>query len=137
MPQNAKLIIAIKVFILIAIAVNSVFSKPVHMGDKPPYIIYPAISLLILMLSLLYFKLASANYKLIPGKFSTFSSHVFINPLPAFHFIAMAALVSGVSALLSKIIAKSEIDPFTYISLAFGIGSYVSITIANNIFATK
>jgi hypothetical protein len=125
----------IKLGLLVAIAIFTIASRPEQFASEPPpFFIYPVITIFTFLFSLGYFKGASTSAKLTAGRIDTFAHSILHDPLPYFHFIALACLVLGMSGICRAIILKTNIDPSSLFELSFGIGVYPSVLIANRKF---
>ena len=106
-------------------------------GELPPFFIYPVIILLTFLFSLGFFRAVSTNSKLTAGKLNTFSHRIFYDPLPFYHFVSLAGLTIGISAIFRAILLSTNIDPNSLVALSVGIGVYPSVLIANNKFIAE
>lgn len=124
----------LKIILLILLSIYTILKTPSSAEHGIPLFVYPIILIGAFLFSLIYFKAVSLGTTLTPGKFRTFSAHVFYDPLPFFHFVAMVGLIQGICKILSGVVLDNAITSYAYISFSVGVGLYASVLIANNKF---
>ena len=130
--MNKWVKIKIAVFLLAAILAFLEPSEPPT--DEVPIFIFPAVAIILFIGSLAFFKGASTNKKLTVGNMASFSKSIFLDPLPFFHFVSIVSMISGVCGIVRDLVSNNTVDPTALFSLAFAVGVFPSIIIANKKF---
>jgi hypothetical protein len=129
--------VKIKIVILIIIGISTILGTSESIRNEPPLFLYPIVALIVFLGSLAYFKAASTQRKLTIGNMASFSIRLLIDPLPFFHFIGLAAFMSGICIIGRDLIRSNTIEPMAFISLSFAIGLLPGVLIANKKFIVK
>jgi len=124
----------IKTILLIVICLLSFFYLPEQIGEQPPLFIYPIITLASFIFALAFFKGASTHKKLTIGAIQSPLKDIFHDPLPFHHLSAIALFCSGIIGVVKYQFSGLAINPISLFELAIGIGSYLSVLIANKYF---
>jgi len=124
----------IKISLFIIFGLFSISETPEFVENQPPIIIFPLLAFGAFIFSLAFFKGVSTQTKLTIGKISSPFKNIFHDPLPSYHFAAIAVLISGLCGVLRDLINNTPIDSASLFELTMGIGVYPSILIANKYF---
>lgn len=126
--------IIIKIIILISVCLGSIFVLPDQVADKPPFFIYPIVTIASLFFAVVFFKGSSMHKKLTIGEMKAPLKNIFYDPLPFHHLCSIALMLSGIIGIAKGLLIGLPISPISSFELAIGIGSFSSVKLANRYF---
>jgi hypothetical protein len=124
----------IKICYFIVIGFASLFYTFEQVGEKPPVFIFPIVAFSSFIFGTVFLKGASMNMKMTIGNMQAPLKSIFSDPLPYYHFVAIASFISGFIGLLKDLLFSSPINPISLFEISFSFGLYFSVIVANKNF---
>lgn len=124
----------IKIIYLIVPMCTTLIKEPNIYQEPPPIFIYPIISLFTFIFSIGFFKGSSINNDLSKGNLKNNPFHIFSDPLPFHHLVALSLIISGGTDIIRGLVMGKQVDLFSWFSIWIGFPLLLSVYIANKKF---